>query len=741
MSREHRSLPALLAVLGTAVAVALLAMAGMVSVGSSAWPAAGADPGDETNAPTALEVTDAQLRWGVNNESNNRAFAPGTYNFLSAGKVGNPGEGGQTMAGPGTWSNGKAAGWSASSGNVEIEKYLDATRTYAPATWAGLRTGPDGQSLPGAAAGVYSGHQVVLSGGTGALDTTTGDGRIAWEGSFTVVYYSGMSFFYVSDPVLNLENGVATVTATLGGYASSMDDMTQWAPVSSKQVTLADLGRIDLSAELGFTATPAYRGVRVQGTEPAQVRSGAHWGSFPQSFVDYQVGAGTGAYWYSSGGSSDRAKPALPMTVSYDAGDPVTPGGPADPTEEPTSDPTEGPAEDPTGEPTSVPGGGVEITDAQLRWGLNNESNNRAFAPGTYNFLSAGRLGDPGEGGQMLSDADTWPNGRAAGWSASSGNVEIEKYLDSSAAYQPATWAGLSTGTDGKALPSATAGGYSGHQVVLSGGTGALDTTTGDGRIAWKGSFTVAYYSGMSFFYVTDPVLTATAGRVKITATLGGYGSSMDDQSKWEPVSATRVTLADLGHVDLSTELGFTRTPAYRGVKVSVPSPGQVRTGKHWGAFPQSFVDYQRRAGTGSYWYSSGGSSDKAKPALPMTVSYDASSPVPPPSPQDPTEDAPDPISNDPVLPPGETDDPSEATSTPAPTSPGGAAQPAGNTAPVAAGGTTVMGAMPLGTVLPVASVEPDGGLPPWPWWAGGAALLGTAGLLISTFGPGRRTP
>ena len=35
----------------------------------------------------AHQVSDAQLAWGLNDESNNRAFAPGTFNFLAAGAV------------------------------------------------------------------------------------------------------------------------------------------------------------------------------------------------------------------------------------------------------------------------------------------------------------------------------------------------------------------------------------------------------------------------------------------------------------------------------------------------------------------------------------------------------------------------------------------------------------------------------------------------------------------------------
>lgn len=253
-------------------------------------------PDDE---PTQLVVDDAELRWGVNNESNNRAFAPGTYNYLSAGKVPNPGRGYSILP---------ESSWSGSSGSVSLEKWDG--DAYRPATWAGLRTSPTGAPLGN---GVFSGHELVFADGTGTIDLESQDAEIAWDGDATVVYYSGYSFFYLSDPVLTVDDGVGTVTAELGGYASSMDDLTQWEPVDPERVTIADLGAVELTAG-GFTATPRYDGVRVSGPDVFQVQP---YGSFPQSFVDWQTRSGTGAYWYSSGGAADRWKKALPMAFGY----------------------------------------------------------------------------------------------------------------------------------------------------------------------------------------------------------------------------------------------------------------------------------------------------------------------------------------------------------------------------------------------------------------------------------------
>ena len=98
--------------------------------------------------------------------------------------------------------------------------------------------------------------------------------------------------------------------------------------------------------------------------------------------------------------------------------------------------------EDPT--PTTT---AVQLDDAVLRWGVNNESSNRAYAPRTYNFFSAGRVPDPGEGGETI------PQGR---WKQAAGDVQIQKWNGS--AWRKATWAGLSTDSDGNPLGSPTAG-------------------------------------------------------------------------------------------------------------------------------------------------------------------------------------------------------------------------------------------------------------------------------------------
>ncbi|MFT4083348.1 MAG: HtaA domain-containing protein [Nocardioides sp.] len=394
---------------------------------------------------------------------------------------------------------------------------------------------------------------------------------------------------------------------------------------------------------------------------------------------------------------------------------------------------------------SDVPDSAFEVSNASLRWGINNESNNKAFAPGTYNFLSAGKIGNPGSGGQTLTDASkggTWSNGTSAGWKQKAGNVSLEKYITGSG-YEKATWAGLKTDSDGTAISSATSGQFSNHQVVLVGGTGQVDPDNGTASIRWKGSFTVVYYSGYVFFYVTNPRLTVKNGKATLTATLGGYGSSMDDMTTWKKLDDTVVTLANLGKVDLGADLGFTKTPAYRKVKITVAKgyTAQVRSGDDWGSFPQSFVDFQQVAGSSSYWYSSGGSTDANKPALPLSVSYRAGNPVSEPTPTST-------ITSDPV------DNPvNSASSTPTATAPiptTGSAPTTSSTqseesdaetavsqtpSSLVGAGTSVQAGGPQTTVFPnavPASAEADD-QPLWAWWVGAIALGSALAVVVRT--------
>jgi hypothetical protein len=280
---------------------AALALAAAVAVGLSTFAALPA-------AAVELDVSDAVFTWGISNEANNRAFAPGTYNFFSAGQA-------PKTSGADTISESE---WSATAGDVTIQKQ-QADGSYATATWAGLKTTPTGGAIGSPSAGKFTGHRVSISHGEGSLDPVADNAAIAWEGSFTVAFYSGMTQFYVGDPKLTVTAGVGTLTGTLSGYGTSMEDPEVFEQLPTREVTLATLSSVDVT-ETGVTVTPDYDGVAVNLPESATPQSTAGaWGSFPQSFVDYQLLTGQSSYWYSSGGSTDAFKKALPLGVSYTA--------------------------------------------------------------------------------------------------------------------------------------------------------------------------------------------------------------------------------------------------------------------------------------------------------------------------------------------------------------------------------------------------------------------------------------
>lgn len=383
------------------------------------------------------------------------------------------------------------------------------------------------------------------------------------------------------------------------------------------------------------------------------------------------------------------------------------------------------------------------VDDAVFRWGINDESNNRAFAPGTYNFLSAGVTPDPGKGGQTIVNRK-WRGTNKTAWRASRGNVAIEKVTPDGT--KRATWAGLSVGPGGEQMPSPTSGIFSHHQVVISGGAGTINPEAGTARIEWKGSFSVLFYSGMTFYAVTDPTLVVTPTSARITATAAGYASSMEDLSKWGKVPARTVTLARLDAVDLTEPLGFTAQARYRKQTYDAPAKGvpQESTGPHWGAFPNSLLGFLEEVGMAAYWYSSGGQTDAYKIPHPVTVSWDSTSPIPPDPPDPGTIPAPTP--SNPVAPPPPPPPAVPGVQPPAPpvpaappvdSAPGAPAAPAQPVSPGEAGPaeTAQHGYQPPAVyALTSATTPPDTTSDHrWEWWIGGLLLLAAAGMTVST--------
>lgn len=264
-------------------------------------------------AADSTAITDATLTWGISGEAGGGAFAGGC-NFLSAGTGGNTGS-------SRAWT--EADGFYAQqSGNVAILK-PDASGALVATTWANKCTTPAGTPVSPMSTTSLSGNVVQLSAGEG---TKSADGSVSvsWDGSFTVTFYGGMTYWSAADPQLTLDAaGNGTLTATASGYAASMDDATRFDPIAPTTVTLATFTNGTLS-DIGFSATPNYRGVEVTATAP-QLRTGANWGAFPQDLVNFHEITGQSSYWYSSGGSRDAAKVASPLGVTFttETGTPV----------------------------------------------------------------------------------------------------------------------------------------------------------------------------------------------------------------------------------------------------------------------------------------------------------------------------------------------------------------------------------------------------------------------------------
>jgi hypothetical protein len=259
--------------------------------------------GQAEAAPTTID--DVTLTWSVNDESGGGAYFGGC-NFLSAGAAGNTGSARAWTEADGFWKSAE--------GDVRIEKPTSDDDWAAP-TWATKCQNAAGAAV-GTGAGSTTGNRVVFSDGAGTVDLDAGTATVEWEGAFTVVYYGGLTYWTASDPVLTVNaDGTGTLTATGSGYGTSMEDQSIWEVITPQPITLADFKGVTLS-ETGFNLAPEYRGVEVTGV--AQNKTGADWGAFPQSFVDFQKLTGQSSYWYSSGGAADAKKPAQPVGVAWE---------------------------------------------------------------------------------------------------------------------------------------------------------------------------------------------------------------------------------------------------------------------------------------------------------------------------------------------------------------------------------------------------------------------------------------
>ncbi|GGA75728.1 hypothetical protein GCM10011490_28150 [Pseudoclavibacter endophyticus] len=258
-------------------------------------------------------VSDVGFSWRVNEESGGGAYFGGC-NFLAAGTAGDAGSSRLWAETDGLYST--------SDGNVTITKPDSAGNQVEP-TWSTKcldSAGGPVTTQPGSS----SGNQVNLAGGSGRLDVDADTGSISWKGSFTIVYYGGMTYWTISDPVLSVENGVGTLTGIASGYGADMNDPSKWVELEPTEIELATFSGVDLTAT-GVTIDPDYAGIAIDsdpgGPSGPQNREKEGWGSFPQSFIDFNVQTGQAAYWYTSGGAADPKKPGAPIAIDYAVAD------------------------------------------------------------------------------------------------------------------------------------------------------------------------------------------------------------------------------------------------------------------------------------------------------------------------------------------------------------------------------------------------------------------------------------
>lgn len=244
-----------------------------------------------------VEVKHASLDW-LGNEVMQTAPPFGGSNYFSAGVSG----GNEATYKP---VDGEAAIYQVSAGGEE------ALATYA--TRATHVT--DGGS-----------QLARLYGGEGKIEPD-GSAEIRWHAAFSVNFYGGLVPFTIEDPELKVgADGSGELTATLLGCSSSQSNPNECTPLAAAtDVVVAKFSGAQVDPEQELTVTPDYSHVAVTvpsqpGVEP-QLQSGPEWGSWPQSFVDFQLATGLSSYWYSSGGAADPDKPPLPFAVNFEGGE------------------------------------------------------------------------------------------------------------------------------------------------------------------------------------------------------------------------------------------------------------------------------------------------------------------------------------------------------------------------------------------------------------------------------------
>lgn len=250
-------------------------------------------------AAAPLPTAGARFEWQLNRELQGPAPFGGCH-YLSAGR-----------------SDGTPATYKVVDGNVAI---LKGSATPNLANRCAMRDGSVAQ-------------RVVWTRGNGTVDHATGAVRLRFTGKLSVNFYGGLVPFTIADPVLVVNpDGTGTMTATLSGYGSTRDNPNSRAPLEPRKgVVIASLKGTRSDNSTGFTVTPRFSGVKFRAPSGAtpQNRARRGWGSWPPSFVNFQIATGLSSHWYTSGANADAQKPPLPLKVVYGKlGDALAPAPP-----------------------------------------------------------------------------------------------------------------------------------------------------------------------------------------------------------------------------------------------------------------------------------------------------------------------------------------------------------------------------------------------------------------------------
>ena len=181
------------------------------------------------------------------------------------------------------------------------------------------------------------------------------------------------------------------------------------------------------------------------------------------------------------------------------------------------------------------------------------------------------------------------------------------------------------------------------NAVKFTAGTGAVDPTTGAGKLSFTGSYTTnAYPANLNApdETYTDPVLTIAAdGAGTLTA---GFALGAGTDMEGNPVPAqnfNRLTIAEFAAGSLSNKTvnGYRATPKYQGVAATIPADQTQQVTNcagTWGAWPQGFITAMTGSPVGKsvapHFYSTGcGGLQDNKPQLPIDISFTANKPSP----------------------------------------------------------------------------------------------------------------